>query len=155
MVIKVTLIIVLVLYIITLAENLVYRLVISKPSFLANTNDYIRFKEVVDRYIEPRIVIVYFILLAVSMNLVAFCCVNPNGFLFRCSILSFVLLVFDIVLLFAVNIPMDKKMKKLIPLLSAENWECLRRKSNRVHRIRRVLIFSGFVALIVGTVFGL
>jgi hypothetical protein len=152
MLIKATLIIVIVLYVIILVENLAYRLAFAKFSFLSNAVDYIEFERVVGKDKDYRIVVLYFILLAISLNLVAFCCVNPKGFLFLCSLFSFVLLVADIVLLIKVDIPLNKKLKKRWP---QKNCEFLRRKSNRLHFMRQLLIIWAFLTLIVGVVFGL
>lgn len=155
MLIKVTLMTVIVLYAFALGQRFLYSLVFATTTNKMEIATYIQLRKFVDRRIEASLMVIHVILLAISIDLVAFCVVNPAGLLFHCSLISLVLLIADIVLLVKGNMPLSKRIDKWTVSLHPDNWKKITAKLLLLCYIRHALHMMGFIALLTGTLFGM
>lgn len=135
-------------------QPLFYLLALSNTQKHLNATAYIELRQLLDKNLQARLSIVYYISVALGIALMVFALVNSLYFVFVTSVIALAALVIDIVLAIKTNIPINK----LINQWDAENyprhWQLIRRKWFYFYHFRQAVGLVGFAALLVGAVFG-
>ncbi|MBL7738929.1 MAG: hypothetical protein JNK14_06890 [Chitinophagaceae bacterium] len=155
MAIKISLFITLALYAIVVSQSLFYILAMSNVMKNMQPATYIESRKLLDRNLRSSLSGVYYLALAASCLLTAFCVTNPSGILFICTVIALVALVADITLALKGNIPLNDVINSWTAADYPANWQEYRSKWFSVYNIRQAANIIGFVSLLVGLVFGL
>jgi hypothetical protein len=116
---------------------------------------YIESRQLLDRNLQSNLKIVYYLTLASSVLLVAFCVVNPSGLLFICAMIALVSLVADIALTLKGNVPLNKVINTWTTSSYPSNWQEYRSKWLSIYSLRQAVNIIGFVSLLTGLIFGM
>lgn len=152
--IKITLFITIMLYAFVISQSFFYILAMSKVTKSMQPVTYIESRQLLDKNLQSSLSLVYYLTLAASIALTSFCVVNPSGFLFICSVISFVSLVIDVVLTLKGNVPLNKIINTWSASNYPANWKEYRSKWFSIYSIRQAVNITGFVALLAGLIFG-
>lgn len=115
---------------------------------------YIESRQLLDKNLQSSLSVVYYLALAASIALTAFCVINPSGILFICSIISLVSLIIDVTLTLKGNVPLNKIINTWTASNYPANWKEYRSKWFVIYSIRQVANTIGFVSLLAGLIFG-
>ncbi len=155
MLIKISLVITMILYSLIVCESFFYRMALSGAIKKMRAAVFIETKKLIDRELQTSLVTVYYMAIAFSIALTAFCVVNPNGLLFICSVISLLILLIDLLLLVTGILPLNKMINTWTTTDYPDNWETIHSKWSRLIYLRHRVNITGFIILLTGTVFGL
>src|SRR5215218_10437094 len=155
MLIKITLVITIVLYAFIVAQSLFYILAMSSATKKMHPAVYIETRKLIDHELQSTLALVYYAALAVSIALIAFCVVNPNGILFTCAIIGLVALLLDVAIALKGNVPLNRTINSWTASEYPGNWKQVRTRWFTLYHIRQFMNIAGFLALVIGMVFGL
>jgi hypothetical protein len=152
--IKITLFITLLLYSFVISQSFFYILAMSRVTKSMQPVTYIESRQLLDKNLQSSLSVVYYLALAASIALTAFCVINPSGILFICSIISLVSLIIDVTLTLKGNVPLNKIINTWTASNYPANWKEYRSKWFVIYSIRQVANTIGFVSLLAGLIFG-
>jgi len=152
--IKITLFITLLLYACVAAQSFFYILAMSRTAKSMQPVTYIESRQLLDKNLQVTLKLVYYLTLIASIALTSFCVINPSGILFICSVVSLLLLVIDIVLSLAGNVPLNRIINTWTVSNYPPNWKEYRSKWFAIYNIRQAVNITGFVSLLGGLIFG-
>jgi hypothetical protein len=152
--IKITLFITLLLYTIVISQSLFYILAMSRVMKQMQPATYIESRQLLDKDLRHSLRSVYYLTLAASIALTAFCVINPTGLLFICSIIALLLLIIDITLSLKGNTPLNKVINTWTATSYPRNWKRYRSKWFAIYTIRQTANIIGFISLLTGLIFG-
>ena|SRR5688572_9382429 len=152
--IKITLFITLLMYAFVISQSFFYILAMSSTLKKMQVETYIETRNLLTQNLQMPLQLVYYITLAASVLLTAFCVVNPSGWLFICSVIALVALLADVVLAKKGNIPLNNQISSWTNVNYPPNWKHYRTKWFTLYHIRQALNITGFVSLLAGWVFG-
>lgn len=152
--IKITLFITLLLYAFVISQSFFYILAMSRVLKEMQPAAYIEARQLLDKNLQVSLRSVYYLALAASVALVAFCVVNPVGLLFICSIVALVSLIVDILLSLKGNVPLNKIINTWTVSDYPRNWKEYRSRWSAIYMIRQAVNITGFISLLAGLIFG-
>lgn len=153
--IKIALFITLILYAVVISQSFFYILAMSNTMKNMQAAVYIESRKLLDRNLQSSLQTVYYLALAASVLLIAFCITNPSGLLFICSVAALALLLVDVVLALKGNIPLNKIFNSWTSSQYPDNWQEYRAKWFIIYNLRQFANIIGFVILLTGLVFGM
>jgi uncharacterized membrane protein len=153
--IKITLFTTLMLYAVVISQSFFYLLAMSNVTKSMQPATYIESRQLLDRSLQHNLRIVYYLTLASSVLLVAFCVTNPSGLLFICAMIALVSLVADIALTLKGNVPLNKVINTWTTSDYPSNWQEYRSKWLSIYSLRQAANIIGFVSLLTGLIFGM
>ena len=152
--IKITLFITLLLYACVISQSLFYIMAMSRVTKSMRAVSYIESRQLLDKNLQSSLSLVYYLALASSVALAAFCVINPSGILFVCSIVSLLSLILDVTLTLKGNVPLNKIINTWTASNYPANWQEYRSRWFLVYNLRQVVNIIGFVSLLSGLIFG-
>jgi uncharacterized membrane protein len=155
MIIKITLFITLLTYAFVISQSFFYILAMSSTLKKMQAATYIETRNLLTQKLETPLQIVYYTALAASVLLTAFCIVNPSGILFIASVIALIALLADALLAVKGNIPLNNYINSWTTANYPENWQQYRSKWFSLYHIRQALNITGFIALLLGLIFGI
>lgn len=153
--IKICLFINFILYSTVVSQSLFYLLCMTHVTRRLQASTYIESRQLLDTKLRPTLSGVYYLALLSSLVLVALSATNPAGLLFKCSILSLIALIADIIITFAGNIPINRVINSWSVNSYPADWNNYRNRWLDIYGIRQAVNLAGFIALLTGIVFGL
>jgi len=152
--IKITLFTTLLLYAFVISQSFFYILAMSRVTKSMQAVTYIESRQLLDKNLQSSLSLVYYLALASSIALTAFCVINPSGILFVCSVVSLVSLIIDVVLTLRGNVPLNKIINTWTASNYPADWKEYRSKWFSVYTFRQVANIIGFISLLAGLIFG-
>ncbi|MDP4263364.1 MAG: hypothetical protein Q8941_12630 [Bacteroidota bacterium] len=152
--IKITLFITLLLYTLVISQSFFYILAMSRVLKNMQPATYIESRQLLDASLQGSLGPVYYLALAASVALTAFCVINPSGLLFVCSVIALLSLIIDVVLSLKGNVPLNKIINTWTVSDYPGNWKEYRSRWFAIYTIRQVVNSTGFVSLLAGLIFG-
>jgi len=152
--IKITLFTTLLLYAFVISQSFFYILAMSRVTKSMQAVTYIESRQLLDKNLQSSLSLVYYLALASSIALTAFCVINPSGILFVCSVVSLVSLIIDVVLTLRGNVPLNKIINTWTASNYPADWKVYRSKWFFVYNLRQVANIIGFISLLAGLIFG-
>jgi|SRR6185295_100588 len=152
--IKITLFTTLLLYAFVISQSFFYILAMSRVTKSMQAVTYIESRQLLDKNLQSSLSLVYYLALASSIALTAFCVINPSGILFVCSVVSLVSLIIDVVLTLRGNVPLNKIINTWTASNYPADWKEYRSKWFFVYNLRQVANIIGFISLLAGLIFG-
>jgi hypothetical protein len=153
--IKITLFITLLLYTVVISQSFFYILAMSNTMKNMQPATYIESRKLLDKNLQGSLKTIYYLALAASITLAAFCVTNPTGLLFICSLAALAFLVIDVILALKGNIPLNKIFNSWNSSNFPDNWKEYRTKWFIIYNLRQVANIVGFTVLLIGLVFGM
>ncbi len=153
MAIKITLFITLLMYAFVISQSFFYLLAMTSTLKKMEAPAYIETRNLLTRALDVPLQWVYYLTLAGTLLLIAFCVVNPSGLLFICSVIAFVALAADALLAVKGNIPLNKAINSWTQSDYPANWTQYRSKWFSLYQVRQALNITGFVSLLAGWIF--
>lgn len=153
--IKITLFTTLMLYSVVISQSVFYLLAMSNVTKSMQPATYIESRQLLDKNLQYNLRTVYYLTLASSFLLVAFCVTNPSGLLFICSIIALLSLVADVVLTLKGNVPLNKVINTWTAADYPSDWKKYRSKWLSIYSLRQTANIIGFVSLLSGLIFGM
>ena len=144
-----------VLYAFIVGQSFFYILALSGATKKMQAAAYIETRKLIDHELQSSLSLVYYSALGASVALIAFCVVNPEGLLFICSIIALAALLVDVLLAIKGNVPINKTINSWTTTQYPGNWQQVRSRWFTLYHIRQGVNIAGFIALLVGIVFGL
>ena len=144
-----------VLYAFIVGQSFFYILALSNATKKMQAAAYIETRQLIDEQLRSKLSLVYYMALATSVALIAFCVVNPNGLLFICSVIAFFALIVDVLLAIKGNVPLNKTIGTWTTTKYPGNWQQVRSRWFTLYHIRQAANIAGFIALLTGIIFGL
>ncbi|MFN4316321.1 MAG: hypothetical protein ACK4E0_18695 [Chitinophagaceae bacterium] len=154
MLIKIAYFSTLLLYAAVISQSLFYWLAMSNVTRNMKAQAYIEARQLIDKNLQRTLANVYYAAIFSCILLIAFSVTNPGGLLFTTSILSLLALISDIFLALRYNIPINREINAWSADMYPDNWHQYRDRWLSIYQIRQVLNLLGFLALVVGYVFG-
>lgn len=151
--IKITLFITLMLYAVVISQSFFYILAMSNVMKNMQPETYIESRKLLDKNLQTSLQTVYYLALAASIVLAAFCVTNPSGLLFICSVAALTFLLIDVILAVKGNIPLNKTFNSWTASKYPDNWKEYRSKWFIIYNLRQIANIVGFVILLTGLVF--
>ncbi len=152
--IKITLFITLMIYALVISQSLFYFLAMTRTMKKMQAPTYIETRNLLTRALAVPLQCVYYIAMAATVLLAAFCVVNPTGVLFISSLIALAALLADALLAVKGNIPLNEMISNWTTAEYPSNWKKYQLKWFRLYHIRQVINLTGFVSLVAGWVFG-
>ncbi|WP_276500394.1 hypothetical protein [Terrimonas pollutisoli] len=152
--IKITLFITLLLYAFVISQSFFYILAMSGTMKKMQAETYIETRNLLTQKLETPLQVVYYLALGSSLLLVAFCVVNPTGWLFISSVIALITLVADALLAVKGNIPLNKYINSWTTANYPVNWQQYRAKWFSHYHTRQAINITGFISLLAGWIFG-
>ena len=153
MIIKITLFINLLMYAFVISQSFFYILAMSGTMKKMQAATYIETRNLLTEKLKAPLQIVYYLALATSILLVAFCVVNPSGLMFSCSVISLLALVADMLIAVKGNIPLNTYISSWTVGSYPADWRAYRSKWFSLYHIRQGINITGFISLLTGWVF--
>ena len=153
MYIKILILLNLVAFAFVASQPLFYLLALSKTQNNLQASSYIELRQRLDKALQLRLSIVYYVALAFAVALVVVSLVQSVNLLFFTALVAFLALVLDVMLALKTNIPINKIINQWNCENYPRHWQLIRRKWFYFYRIRQVAGITGFISLLVGAVF--
>ena len=151
---KIILLFTLLAYSIIVSQSYMYIIALKKAQTAMQANSYIEFRKLLDAGFVANFKYVIYAALLTNLLLVIVTIKEPGSLLFITAAIAFAAIVIDTLLAVKGNIPINN----LINTWSADhypgNWAGYRTKWLEYFQYRQVANITGFVSLLVGTVFG-
>ena len=153
--IKITLFITLVMYALVISQSFFYILAMTSTLKKMQVSTYIETRNLLTNTLDVPLRWVYYITMAATVLLIAFCVVNPSGPLFICATIALVALLADALLAVKGNIPLNKFISSWTSANYPPNWKQYQSKWFTLYRVRQALNITGFISLLGALVFGI
>lgn len=154
MIVKFTLLFTLLAYGIIVSQSFMYILSLRYAQLNLSLTSYIELRKLVDASMRRRFRYPMYIGLLTNLILVISTIDDPSSLLFIAAAFAFVALVSDTMITVKGNIPVNDEINTWSAERYPANWADHRAKWLRFFQYRQIANISGFVALLVGAVFG-
>ena len=155
MAIKITLFITMILYAIVISQSLFYLLAMTDVLKKMQPATYIESRKLIDKNLRGSLASVYYLALAASFLLTAFCVTNPSGMLFICAVIASVSLIIDVTLSLKGNVPINNIINSWSTSDYPADWNQYRFKWFTIYHARQAVNIIGFISLLTGLIFGM
>lgn len=152
---RVAMIMNLVAYSVVASQPLAYMLVLSKARRALSAPAFIETRQCIDVVMNRRVPVIYLGALATLLIVLALSAHTRKWNMLATAGVAFVCLVTHLARTMLENVPINSAIHRWSTTNCAEDWEKDRAKSFRIFSYRQVVLFAGFLSLLVGPVFQL
>ncbi|MGC4102060.1 hypothetical protein [Ferruginibacter sp.] len=152
---KIILLFTLIVYSIITSQSFMYLLSLKSAQLDLSANAYIEFRKLVDAAMRNNFKYVIYAALLSNLLLLIAAIKHPSGLLFITVAIAFIALVIDTTLTIKGNMPINDMINSWSVNNYPSNWAEQRTKWLDIFQYRQIANITGFISLLVGTVFGL
>ncbi|HPH86502.1 MAG TPA: hypothetical protein PLC48_13620 [Ferruginibacter sp.] len=136
------------------SQSFMYILSLSQVQMSLDAGAYTSFRKLVDSSMRSNFKYAIYGALLANIFLLVTTIKTPGSPLFITAAIAFVALVIDIMLTLKGNLPINDIINTWSPGQIPSNWETFRAKWFHIFQFRQIANITGFLALLVGAVFG-
>ena len=155
MTIKIILFITLLAYSFIVSQSFMYILALKHVQFNLQANSYIELRKLIDGEMNNNFKYVIYAALILNLGLLIVTGKNPGSLLFILSAVAFVALIADTLLTVKGNLPINAVIDSWSSDTYPSDWAEYRTKWFSIFRYRQIANITGFISLLIATVFGL
>lgn len=153
MLVQLTLVITFILYAILASQSFMYILALKTVQLKLEAPAYIKLRQLIDASMMATIKYVMYAAMIFNTLLVVLLIRTHGGLLFCTALFSAIMLLVDILITVKGNLPINAVINTWSPNSYPSNWFEYRDRWLRFFRYRQIAVITGFVSLVVGTVF--
>lgn len=150
---KTILLVTLIAYSFIVSQSFMYILALKNTQLELDSKSYTEVRHLIDVNMNKLFRVVTYITLVASLALVVVNIKQPTSLMFITASIAFVALVIDAVLAVKGNIPINAVIMSWSPDNVPSNWREVREQWFSVFQYRQAANITGFLSLLVGTVF--
>ena len=150
---NIILLITLMAYSIIVSQSFMYILALKKVQVSLEAKTYIEFRQLIDTSMRSNFKYVIYVALLANLLLVISAIKNPGSLLFITAAIAFICLITDTLLTVKGNLPVNDIINTWTSANFPANWEEYRSKWFTIFQYRQIASITGFVSLLIGTVF--
>jgi hypothetical protein len=154
MAINITLLLLLLSYSMVASQSFMYMLALKQLQLGVNGHVYTEIRKRLDTYMRSNFTYVVYAALFSNLTLLILTFRNPGSLLFLMAAIAFMALLADTWLTLKRSLPINDRINTWSADSTPSDWEEYRFKWLRIFRYRQVANLTGFLALLVGAVFG-
>lgn len=151
---NIVLLLTLLAYSIIVSQSFMYILALKNVQFSLEAKPYIELRKLIDTSMRGNFKYVIYAALLANLLLVITTIKNPGSLLFITAALAFICLIADTLLTVKGNLPVNDIINTWTADSFPANWETYRTKWFNIFQYRQIANITGFVSLLIGTVFG-
>ena len=141
-------------YSIIASQAFMYILSLRNVQLNMSAATYTEFRKLIDTSMRSNLKYIIYLALLGNLTLVVLTVKNPGSILFIAAIVSFVLLIADILLTLKCSLPINDVINSWAPAAIPSNWQEFRTKWLTIFQYRQIATITGFLGLLVAAVFG-
>lgn len=153
MLVQITLVITLILYAVIASQAFMYMLALKSVQLNLDAAAYITLRKLIDASMMASIKYVMYGALASNILLVVLLIGSPDSLIVSAAIFSCIMLVADMLIAVKGNLPINALINSWSTDQYPSNWFEYRNRWLKFFRYRQLVIITGFVVLVIGTVF--
>lgn len=154
MVQKIILLITVLAYSIIVSQSFMYILALKNMQLSLDGSTYTEVRKLIDQSMRGKFKYAVYGALITNLALVILTARNPGGLLFICSVIAFVALVADTMIMLKGNLPVNDLINSWSADSIPKNWPEIRAKWFNYYQYRQVANIIGFCSLVIGAIFG-
>ena len=154
MALKIILLFTVLAYSIIVSQSFMYILSLKQVHLGLNAASFTELRKLVDAGMSSNFKYVIYAALLANLALVAVTIKNPGSLLFITASIAFIALVIDTVLALKGNVPINAIISGWATDNYPVNWADYRAKWLHIFQYRQFANITGFVSLLIGTIFG-
>jgi hypothetical protein len=151
---KIILFLTLLTYSVVVSQSFMYMLALKNVNLGLGYQSYTALRKLLDTNMRSNFKFVLYAALLFSLLQAILAAKQPTGLLFITSVIAFAALVTDTVITVKGNLPVNDIINQWAPDTIPAGWEMVRAKWLQYFQYRQIANITGFVALLVGAVFG-
>jgi hypothetical protein len=136
------------------SQSFMYILSLTQVQMGLDAGTYTTFRKLVDSSMRSNFKYAIYGALLANIFLLVTTIKNPGSLLFITAAIAFVALVIDIILTLKGNLPINDIINNWAPGQIPSDWDHFRARWLHIFRFRQIANITGFLALLVGAVFG-
>lgn len=154
MAIKIILFLSILTYSIIVGQSYMYIIALKNAQLGMQAGTYIEFRKLVDAGFMANFKYVIYAALFLFLLLVLFTIKKPGSLLFITSVIAFVALVIDTLVAVKGNLPVNAMINSWSVDNFPADWATFRTKWLAYFQYRQIANITGFISLLIGTIFG-
>jgi hypothetical protein len=154
MLVKIVFLITLLAYSVIVSQSFSYIIALKNVQLSLNANSYIELRKLLDTNFRANFKYAVYAALIANLLLVITTIKNPSSLLFMTAAIAFVALIADTLLTVKGNLPINDIINTWSADSFPTNWADYRTKWLDIFQYRQIANILGFVALLIGAVFG-
>ncbi len=152
---KIILLLTMLAYSVIVAQSYMYIVALKNVQYSMQAENYIELRKLLDTNFRANYKYAVYAALILNLLLVIITCKNPGSLLFITTAIAFVALVADVLLMMKGNMPINNFINTWTTDYYPPDWAIYRAKWLRIFFYREIVTITGFISLVVGTVFGI
>ena len=140
-------------YSIVAAQSISYIISLTDVQQRMNVNEYIVFRKLTDQNFRLKFSKVVYSTLLSSLALVIITVIHFNIVLLICAVVALLAFIIDIMITLKGNLPINDVINTWTSESYPANWNDYREKWFGYFRLRQIVNLTGFVSLLIGSVF--
>lgn len=145
-------IILILLYLIIVSQGLFYLFALSKAFAEISIDAFAENRKAIDLVIGDRLRFTYIASLIVCISILIMNIKNPGSLLFITTLISFICLLSDLILIVKFNLPINQAFHTYASHNHSLDWNALRHEWLKVINYRGLIQIIGFISLLAGIV---
>ena len=154
MIANIILLVTLLTYSIIVSQSFMYILALKDVQLKLDPNAYIQFRKLINTSMVSRFTYAVYTALLFTLALVILTIKNPDSLQFITAVIAFAALVADTIVTVKGNLPVNVIINTWAHDNYPANWATYRTKWLQFFQYRQIANITGFVALLIGVVFG-
>jgi hypothetical protein len=154
MFLQISLFLTLLFYSIIVSQSFMYIIALRNVSRGLTPNAYLEFRQLIDTGFRKKFVYIVYGALTANLLLVIATLSNPGSMLFTAAVFSFGALLVDTSITIKGNLPINDHINTWTANTLPANWADVRDQWLSFYQYRQIANISGFLCLLIGTVFG-
>jgi phosphate starvation-inducible membrane PsiE len=140
-------------YSIVASQSFMYILALKNTQQALGASSYIEVRQLIDANMQGIFKYVIYVALLSSISLILVNYKTPTSFLFISSVIAFVALVIDVLLMLKGSMPLNQVINSWSPEHYPSDWKSVRAAWFNVLYYRQIANISGFTILLAGVIF--
>ncbi len=134
-------------------QPLFYLLALTQAQRALSGSAYVELRQRINAVMSRRVPLIYLTTLVTSSSLLALSWRAGDRMVLTTTLLAFVCLVVDVVLMMRENVPINTVIDRWSPIDPPEDWHAYREKWFAIFGYRQIILLVGFIGLLFGAVF--
>lgn len=151
---KIILLITVLAYSVIVSQSFMYILALKDAQLTLESNSYTELRKLIDKSMRDNFKYVIYAALLANLALIIINIKTPGNLKFITATIAFIALVIDTLLTMKGNLPINDVINAWSPDSIPANWKEYRTKWFQIFQYRQIANITGFVSLLIGTVFG-
>ncbi len=152
---KIILLLSILAYSVIVGQSYMYIVALKNVQSDMGGGSYVQLRKLLDINFRANYKYAVYAALIMSLLLVLINIKSSNSLLFIMSVVSFLALITDLLLMLKGNMPINNLINTWTPVHYPDNWAEYRAKWLQIFLYREIATITGFVSLVIGAVFGI